>query len=269
MVINSGGGNKGKHVGRKFVKQGASGTKTVRVAQDQGEMYATVSKMLGNCMCGVLCYDGRNRLCIIRKKFTGRRKTDNIVSAGGLVLVGVHDYGGTVSGGGGGGGGGSRAPLQRCDLLYVYNDQEREKLRNVCDFSKLAAVAAAAGGASAAAADDDDNIKFITSGTGIFNKYANRDARGASVATTTDSTASYERTDTIGGADWLKDMYIDSDDDDGDSGDGDSGDGESGDGDSGDGGDGDDDSPSPQPAQQQAVRRAPRADAVIINVDDI
>ena len=248
MVINSGGGNKGKHVGRKFVKQGASGTKTVRVAQDQGEMYATVSKMLGNCMCGVLCYDGRNRLCIIRKKFTGRRKTDNIVSAGGLVLVGVHDYGGS------GGSGGSRAPIQRCDLLYVYNDQEREKLRKVCDFSKLAAVAAAAGGASAAAADDDDNIKFITSGTGIFNKYANRDARGASVTTTTtDPSASYERTDTIGGADWLKDMYIDSDDD----------------SDDGDSDDGDDDSPSPQPAQQQAVRRAPRADAVIINVDDI
>ena len=218
MVINSGGGNKGKHVGRKFVNGGSGGTKAVRVAQDAGEMYATVSKMLGNCMCGVMCYDGKNRLCIIRKKFTGRRKTDNIVSAGGLILVGVHDYSGSS---------GSSAvsrPLQRCDLLYVYNDQEREKLRKVCDFGKLSAAPVPGAGAGAGP-DDDANIKFITSGTGIYNKYANRDTRAASVASvaSVDEAASeFTDTGTIGGVDWLKDMYPESDDDDDDDDDSDS-----------------------------------------------
>ena len=56
-------------------------------------MYAVVSKLFGNCMCKVMCYDGYNRLCIIRKKFTGRRKTDNIVSAGSVLLVGLQSYG--------------------------------------------------------------------------------------------------------------------------------------------------------------------------------
>jgi translation initiation factor IF-1 len=215
MVINSGGGNKGKHVGRKFVNGGSGGTKAVRVAQDAGEMYATVSKMLGNCMCGVMCYDGKNRLCIIRKKFTGRRKTDNIVSAGGLILVGVHDYSGSSSSSSSSSSGSSAVsrPLQRCDLLYVYNDQEREKLRKVCDFGKLSAAPGAAA-APAGKADDDDNIKFITSGTGIFNKYANRDTRAAGDGVSAASAASVSEitdTGTIGGVDWLKDMYPESD----------------------------------------------------------
>ena len=217
MVLNSGGGNKGKHVARKFIKQAAGGgNKAVRVAQDDGEMYAIVSKMFGNCMCGVTCYDGRTRLCIIRKKFTGRRKTDNTVASGSLVLVGVHAYGG--NGVGNGGKGGKGAPVQRCDLLYVYNDQEREKLRKVCDISKLAAAVPGAPGASgsdASRASDDDAIKFVSSGTGIFNKYAGRDVRSGSAAvcgagSQEQELAALETAVTINGAEWLKDMYPES-----------------------------------------------------------
>ena len=216
MVLNSGGGNKGKHVARKFIKQAAGGTnKAVRVARDDGEMYAVVSKMFGNCMCGVACYDGRTRLCIIRKKFTGRRKTDNMVASGSLVLVGVHAYG-LGTGGGSGGSGGKGAPVQRCDLLYVYTDQEREKLRKVCDVSKLTAAVP-----GAPADGDDDGIKFVTSGTGVFNKYANPNTRSGSAAVavvcanSTDSAAiaALEAAITINGADWLKDMYPETDDD--------------------------------------------------------
>ena len=209
MVLNSGGGNKGKHVARKFIKQAAGGgNKAVRIAQDDGEMYAIVSKMFGNCMCGVACYDGRTRLCIIRKKFTGRRKTDNMVASGSLILVGVHAY--SL----GGASGGKGAPVQRCDLLYVYTDQEREKLRKVCDVSKLTAAVP-----GAPSEGDDDGVKFVTSGTGVFNKYANRDTRSASAvigASSQDSTtaaiAELEAAVTINGAEWLKDMYPDSDD---------------------------------------------------------
>ena len=275
MVLNSGGGNKGKHLARKFVKPGVSGgTKAVRVAQDEGEMYAVVSKLLGNCMCGVMCYDGRNRLCIIRKKFTGRRKTDNIVSAGSLILVGVHAFSGA-----GGGGGGAAHPLQRCDLLYVYTDQEREKLRKVCDLGKLSAAASGApasgpdpiargSGANCGGGGDDDTVKFVGSNSGIFNKYANRDAESSDVF------ASFETAATIGGADWLKDMYPESDDGD-DSADDDDNDNDDGDLESGESAD-DTELAKPvllqlqqqqQQQQQPQPGRKPRADT--INVDDI
>ena len=281
MVLNSGGGNKGKHLARKFVKPGVSGgNKSVRVAQDEGEMYAVVAKLLGNCMCGVMCYDGKNRLCIIRKKFTGRRKTDNIVSAGSLILVGVHAFcGSSSSSSSSSSGSSSKAaahPLQRCDLLYVYTDQEREKLRKVCDLGKLAAAASgsgapgtdpsARGGGGGGGGGDDDTVKFVGSDSGIFNKYANR---GASTAETvgvgaSDAFASFETAATIGGADWLKDMYPESDDDDDDD------DLKSSD-------DSSQEQQQPQQQQQQQPQqqqqrqpqpgRKPRADP--INVDDI
>jgi translation initiation factor IF-1 len=175
MVLNTGGGNKGKGVARKFVSQnaGGGGAKTVRLAQAEGETYAIVKQLLGNCMCSVICSDGYKRLCIIRKKFTGRRKADNNVMSGTVVLVGKHDYGG---GGSKPAASSSSSSALKCDLLYVYGDQEREKLRKVCDLSKLNA-ALGGGDTPASARQDDDGIKFVTSGTGVFNKYATEDSR--------------------------------------------------------------------------------------------
>ena len=214
MVLNSGGGNKGKHVARKFINTGGAGIKTVRVMQDEGEMYAVVVKLFGNCMCKVTCFDGRSRLCIIRKKFTGRRKTDNIVSSGSVVLVGLHVYGSSGSGSNN-----SDSCLPRCDLLYVYNDQEKEKLRKVCDIGKMNA---APTGNDAQVQDDDDSIKFVSSGTGVFNKYANQELRKGlqSVGTTNANDEINSQTavvsNVIDGASWLKDMYPDDEDDDDD-----------------------------------------------------
>ena len=175
MVLNTGGGNKGKGVARKFVSQnaGGGGAKTVRLAQAEGETYAIVKQLLGNCMCSVICSDGYKRLCIIRKKFTGRRKADNNVMSGTVVLVGKHDYGGVGSKPAASS---SSSSALKCDLLYVYGDQEREKLRKVCDLSKLNA-ALGGGDTPASARQDDDGIKFVTSGTGVFNKYATEDSR--------------------------------------------------------------------------------------------
>jgi translation initiation factor IF-1 len=196
MVLNTGGGNKGKLVARKFVKQsgaGSAGTKTVRVVQDEGEMYAVVSKLFGNCMCKVMCYDGYNRLCIIRKKFTGRRKTDNIVSAGSVLLVGLQSYGAIKPAASvNSSSNKSDNHLPRCDLLYVYTDQEKEKLRKVCDISKMNAALGGGGDTSGAASSqqqqqDDDTIKFVTSGTGVFNKYANQEMRKGAVAIGSDA----------------------------------------------------------------------------------
>jgi initiation factor 1A len=174
MVLNTGGGNKGKGVARKFVSQnaGGGGAKTVRLAQAEGETYAIVKQLLGNCMCSVICSDGYKRLCIIRKKFTGRRKADNNVMSGTVVLVGKHDYGASASASSSS----SSSSALKCDLLYVYGDQEREKLRKVCDLSKLNA-AVGGGDTPASARQDDDGVKFVTSGTGVFNKYATEDSR--------------------------------------------------------------------------------------------
>ena len=230
MVINSGGGNKGKHVARKFVKSGAgAGIKTVRLVQDEGEMYAVVVKLFGNCMCKVMCFDGRSRLCIIRKKFTGRRKTDNIVSSGSVVLVGLQVYGSvgssSSSSSSGGNSSGSSSSnknnhgdshLPRCDLLYVYNDQEKEKLRKVCDIGKMNAAPTTGGFGEAHPQPDDDSVKFMSSGTGVFNKYANQELRnglrsvgGGVAGSLTNDDAAPDRIDTIDGASWLKDMYPD------------------------------------------------------------
>ena len=211
MVLNAGGGNKGKGVARKFVTQHTGGgAKTVRLAQE-GETYAIVKQLLGNCMCSVICGDGYKRLCIIRKKFTGRRKADNNVMSGTVVLVGIHDYGGSGSKP-------AASSALKCDLLYVYGDQEKEKLRKACDLSKLNA--ALGGDTAASALQDDDGIKFVMSGTGTFNKYANEESR-KNVRTVAglmngDQPADSARQNTILGNQWLGDGMLPSDNEDGD-----------------------------------------------------
>ena len=186
MVYNVGGGNKSKGLARKFVVQSHANNnnngagKTVRVVKEHGEQYAIVQKHLGNCMCAVMCSDGYRRLCIIRKKFTGRRKTDNNISSGSVVLVGLHDYSGGSGGNGGSGGTGGAGDVKRCDLLYVYSEQEKEKLRKVCDLSKLSSSlddTATAASQSLGQPDADCDVAFVTSGTGVFNKYAKDESR--------------------------------------------------------------------------------------------
>jgi len=117
MVKNDAGGNKGKGLARKHVNAAkGGGSKQLRVATDSAEKYAVVSKMLGNGMCYVNLLDGTigSKLCIIRNKFKGRGKRDNILNTGSWVLVGLRDW---------------SSKQDTCDLLEVYNDGERDRLR--------------------------------------------------------------------------------------------------------------------------------------------
>ena len=117
MVKNDAGGNKGKGLARKHVNAAKCGsTKQLRVATDAAERYAIVSKMLGNGMCYVRLLDGstRDRLCIIRNKFKGRGKRDNIIDSGSWVLVGMREW---------------SSKQDTCDLLEVYNAAERDRLQ--------------------------------------------------------------------------------------------------------------------------------------------
>jgi len=117
MVRNVNGGNKAKGQGRKFLNDNKP--KALRVSEDPLEIYARVSKNLGNGMVDVDCIDGKSRLCFIRGKFRGRGKKDNFVGVGSWVLVGLRDYES----------GGDKKKRENCDLLEVYNDFDKERLK--------------------------------------------------------------------------------------------------------------------------------------------
>ena len=224
MVYNIGGGNKSKGLARKFVVQSHAGnnSKTVRVVKESGEQYAIVQKHLGNCMCMVFCSDGYSRLCIIRKKFKGRRKTDNNISSGSVVLIGLHDYSSSSSNENE-----SAKDVKRCDLLYVYSDQEKERLRKLCDLSKLSSSMEDSGpknvnaNANVVAEHESEDIMFVTSGTGVFNKYAKDESRHNGAVIPTTLTAHHHASNSvskniISNKDWLDRMNMNIEDEDSD-----------------------------------------------------
>ena len=130
MVRNEGGGNKMKHLARKHVNGSSQqqGNKFLRVSQCNEEIYAYILRLLGNSMCMVKCFDGYERLCHIRGKFTGRSKRENALSQGTWVLVGLRQWDADKEFA-------SKATkndkknIQKCDLLEIYSSSEREKLR--------------------------------------------------------------------------------------------------------------------------------------------
>jgi translation initiation factor IF-1 len=123
MVKNAKGGNKSKKMGRKFLT--APINKKIRLAQEEGEIYAVVTKNLGNGMFYANDTDGHELLCIMRQKFKGRGKRDNTVNPGGWVLVGVREF--------------ESCAKPKHDLLEVYTDIEKQKLKSSGNpiFSKL------------------------------------------------------------------------------------------------------------------------------------
>lgn len=123
MVKNTFGGSKAKGQARKFANASSKQTKALRLANsdDDSEMYAQVTKYCGNGMCHVLCIDQKTRLCHIRGKFRGRGKKDNMVLNGSWVLVGLRDWESEKKAG---------DKLENCDLLEVYNDHDKERLKN-------------------------------------------------------------------------------------------------------------------------------------------
>lgn len=114
MVKNTKGGKNSKKIARKHITEVS--TKTMRYALEEGEMYGTVVKHFGG-QCQVMTTDGELRLCIVRGKFKGRQRRDNNICLGSWVLVGLRDWEMRSDG------------KTKCDLLYVYNDIEKENLK--------------------------------------------------------------------------------------------------------------------------------------------
>jgi initiation factor 1A len=124
MVKNQDGGNKSKRTARKLVTGPVD--RKVRLAYEEGEIYAVVTKMLGNGMFHANDPEGKERLCVMRNKFRGRGKRDNIVTLGCWVLIGEREFE-------------SSSSKPKCDLLEVYTDVEKMKLKKTGNpiFDKL------------------------------------------------------------------------------------------------------------------------------------
>lgn len=148
MVKNTTGGSKTKGQARKFVT--APAKHTLRISQDELEVYAQVIKNLGNGMCHVMCIDGETRLCHIRGKFRGRGKRDNLVGNSTWLLVGLREWELSATS--------SKKPgkLENCDLLEVYNDLDVQRLKDSVneDWGIFATATSSKG------ADTSDDVEF-------------------------------------------------------------------------------------------------------------
>jgi translation initiation factor IF-1 len=117
MVKNTKGGGKQKKQASKHCGGGGGRGAPTRFSQHPDEIYACCTKLLGNATCYVLCQDGVERICIIRKKFKGRGKRDNVVTPGVWVLVGKRSFELVVAG-----------KKQKTDLLEVYSSSDQKTL---------------------------------------------------------------------------------------------------------------------------------------------
>lgn len=152
MVKNAIGGNKGKKIARKHIVSNSFNSK-LRTSEDEDEVYACVSKLLGNGMCHVNCLDvvkntSKQRLCIIRNKFRGRGKRDNTLCVGTYVLVGLRSWESSKEG-----------ILEKCDLIEVYSKGETTRLKSQVDKNWSAIHI---GDLSELKSDDNDLFEFGT-----------------------------------------------------------------------------------------------------------
>jgi len=117
MVKNVSGGNKSKGFARKNFAKKESG---LRVSEDEAEVYAQVTKVLGGAACHVIDLEGHQMLCHIRGKFRGRGKRDNFIGNGTWLLVGMREWEKEAAAG----------KLLNCDVIEVYNEADKIRLKN-------------------------------------------------------------------------------------------------------------------------------------------
>jgi hypothetical protein len=115
MVKNNTGGNKAKGFARKnIVKRDTA----LRVAQEEGEIYAQAEKIMGGSIASAIDIDGNPLRAHIRGKFRGRGKRDNFIGPGTWLLVGLHSWE-SKSG-----------EIRNCDILEVYSESDKARLKN-------------------------------------------------------------------------------------------------------------------------------------------
>jgi hypothetical protein len=115
MVKNTTGGNKSKGMSRKgFTKKEGA----LRVAREEGEIYAQAIKVMGGNIASAIDIDGDTLRVHIRGKFRGRGKRDNFIGPSTWLLVGLHSWSSEPKPG----------EIRDCDVLEVYNDADKNRL---------------------------------------------------------------------------------------------------------------------------------------------
>jgi hypothetical protein len=117
MVKNTQGGNKSKGFARKNLVKKDYG---LRVAQEEGEIYAQAVKVLGGSIVSAIDTDGKPLRGHIRGKFRGKGKRDNFIGPDTWLLVGLHTWEGEKT---------KSDEIRNCDILEVYNDSDKNRLK--------------------------------------------------------------------------------------------------------------------------------------------
>ena len=122
MVKNKKGGSGHKKYARKHAQKSYSSRK-VRLAVEEGEIYARITRIFGGEHAAIYCSDGVERTLVIRGKFRGRNKRDNAIKLNTMVLVGLRSvaFGEVVAVG--------KKP--KADLIFVYNDSHLKELKKI------------------------------------------------------------------------------------------------------------------------------------------
>jgi translation initiation factor IF-1 len=176
MVKNT-GGNKAKGYARKNLVKGSH---ALRASEDPAEIYAQVIKLMGGSICRVNDLKGQEMTCHIRGKFRGRGKRDNTLTSGTWVLVGLREWEHEASG----------DKLLNCDLIEVYSDSDKVRLKNSIthvDWSPFIANDTRAIGAIADINDVANDIEFADDKTQEYRELIEAHlAAGKSTIITTD-----------------------------------------------------------------------------------
>lgn len=117
MVKNTFGGKGSKSMARK--NESGFQSSFLRLSEDaELELYAIVTKSLGNCMFYVNTITGRQKLLLhLQGRFSGKNKRNNFVAIGAFVLVGLRSF--------------EKPNYKTCDLLELYNSQDVKRLMKV------------------------------------------------------------------------------------------------------------------------------------------
>lgn len=118
-MVKNFGGNKAKGYARKNMSGG--GSHALRLSEDPAEVYAQAIKICGGSICRVTDLNGTEMNCHIRGKFRGRGKRDNLITSGTWLLIGLREWEKEASTG----------KLLNCDLIEVYSDSDKERLKNI------------------------------------------------------------------------------------------------------------------------------------------
>lgn len=116
MVKNTKGGSKSKKLARK--NEGKE--EYIFRYASEGEMYASVVKLLGGMWCEVICNDGKRRLGYLPGKLRGRNKKSNKIGVDTKVIIGFREWQTMRV---------TDSKLEKCDILEVYDHDEEVKLR--------------------------------------------------------------------------------------------------------------------------------------------